>query len=418
MVARIVSGKSIRGILNYNETKVRNAEAQILMAAGFPRDADGLSFRNKLDRFEMLSRQNEQTRTNALHITLNFSRKDAVDDDLLRSIASEYMDAIGFGAQPFLVYRHYDASHPHIHIATVNIADGGARIETHNIGKYQSEKARKAIENSYNLIRAEDQKAEMAYMLRPVRLEKARYGKTETKAAISGIVREVVSSYRFTSLSELNTVLRQFNVLANRGDPGSRMHEKGGITYHLLDTRGEKVGVPIKASSIYGSPTLRNLERKFGPNREARKPYGLRIRHQLDKAVSEATDIVSLQARLQAQGIRILLRENAAGSVHGITFIDNGTRTVFDGRSLGKQYINRAFLEKIGSYRRTIDETEGMDATTGAERKDTPVQSGYPANELPVIQRLREIALGDGYEVAVRDVPREKKRKNLRTEQQ
>src|SRR5690606_20570550 len=172
MVARIVSGKSIRGVLVYNETKVRNAEAQLLMAAGFPRHPDELSFKNKLERFEMLTRQNERTQTNALHITLNFSREDKVDDGLLQQIAMDYMDAIGFAKQPFLVYRHYDAYHPHIHIATVNIAEGGERIETHNIGKQQSETARKAIEIKYNLIKAQDQQKEMAYMLNPAKLEK------------------------------------------------------------------------------------------------------------------------------------------------------------------------------------------------------------------------------------------------------
>lgn len=419
MVARIVSGKSIRGILNYNETKVRNAEAQLLMAAGYPRHHDELTFRNKLERLEMLTRQNEQTKTNALHITLNFSRADTVDDELLCSIAADYMEAIGFGKQPFLVYRHYDASHPHIHIATVNIAEGGERIETHNIGKYQSEKARKAIETGYGLIRAEDQKAEMAYMLKPARLEQAVYGKAETKAAISAIVREVVSSYKYTSLPELNAVLRQFNVVANRGDLGSRMHEKGGLTYHLLNDQGEKVGVPIKASSIYGSPTLRNLERKFGPNKEARRAYGLRIRHLLDRAVSQATDTVDLQARLQAQGLRILLRENAMGNIYGVTFIDNGTRSVFNGSSLGKQFGAKAFLEKIGSDGGITREAGNTEPTSVADRIRQPAQNQFPAQGLPVIQRLWDIALSDEHEVAAYDpYQRKKKKKRLQAEQQ
>ena len=87
MVARIVSGKSIRGILSYNENKVKSAEAALLLAAGFQRDPGGLSFKNKLERFELLTRQNERTKTNALHITLNFSREDRLDEELLKRIA-------------------------------------------------------------------------------------------------------------------------------------------------------------------------------------------------------------------------------------------------------------------------------------------------------------------------------------------
>ncbi len=405
MVARIVSGKSIRGVLVYNETKVRNAEAQLLMAAGFPRDPDQLSFKSKLERFGMLTRQNERTKTNALHITLNFSRDDRVDDDQLCAIAKDYMDAIGFGQQPFLVYRHYDASHPHIHIATVNIANGGERIETHNIGKHQSEKARKEVEIRYNLIKAESQNKELAYMLRPAKPEKAVYGKAETKITISGIVREVVGSYKFTSLPELNAVLRQFNVLAYRGEPGSIMFEKGGLTYHLINDQGEKVGVPIKASSIYSSPTLKNLEKKFAPNKEERKPYGIRIRHLLDKAISQAKDVQDLQVRLQAHGIRILLRENALGSIYGLTFIDNGTRSVFNGSTLGKQYAAKAFINRIGF------DVGSLKEKTGTFNPAPGRQSPFPANNLPVIQRLWDIALSDEHEVAVYDPYRKKKKK-------
>ncbi len=347
MVARIVSGKSIRGVLVYNERKVERAEASLLMAVGFGRDAGDLSFKSKLDRFQKLTGQNQRTQTNTLHISLNFSRQDVLDDELLCRLASDYMQAIGFGQQPYLVYRHYDAAHPHIHVATVNIAISGERIETHNIGKNQSEKARREIEDRYHLIRAEDQQKETDYMLRPAILEKKVYGKQETRAAITAIVREVTGTYRFTSLPELNAVLRQFNVIACDGQEGSLMRENGGLTFHLLDDQGQKVGVPIKASSIYGSPTLKNLEKKYGRNLEERKPYGLRLKHLLDRAIKQSGDRETLERNLREQGIRILLRENAQGGLQGVTFVDNATRSVFNGSSLGKEYGVKSFMERI-----------------------------------------------------------------------
>ncbi|PUZ21304.1 hypothetical protein DCC81_25180 [Chitinophaga parva] len=229
MVAKIVHGKNIRAILSYNEIKVRNREAELLMAAGYPVDPDQLSFKAKLERLQMLTRQNERTHTNAMHIILGFSAKDKLDNDMLQSIALEYMDGIGFGQQPFLLYRHYDTYHPHIHIATVNIAPGGQRIETHNIGRNQSNTTRRLIEVSYGLVKAEDQ-SEQEDTLQPIQLEKIKYGKSGTKAAIAGIVREVIDTYKFTSLPELNAVLRQFNIMAYRGTEDSLMYQKGGLT--------------------------------------------------------------------------------------------------------------------------------------------------------------------------------------------
>ncbi|MBU0695419.1 MAG: relaxase/mobilization nuclease domain-containing protein, partial [Bacteroidetes bacterium] len=65
-----------------------------------------------------------------------------------------YMGRIGFSKQPYLIYQHQDAGHPHVHIVTTNIQSSGERISLHNLGKTKSEEARKIIEKSYNLIPA------------------------------------------------------------------------------------------------------------------------------------------------------------------------------------------------------------------------------------------------------------------------
>lgn len=64
------------------------------------------------------------------------------------------MDKIGFGDQPYLIYQHHDAGHPHIHITSINVQDNGKRIDMHNIGKDKSEPARKEIEEAFNLVKA------------------------------------------------------------------------------------------------------------------------------------------------------------------------------------------------------------------------------------------------------------------------
>lgn len=56
------------------------------------------------------------------------------------------MERIGFGEQPYLVYKHNDAAHTHVHIATINIKPDGKRIDTHGIGWKLSEPARIALE--------------------------------------------------------------------------------------------------------------------------------------------------------------------------------------------------------------------------------------------------------------------------------
>jgi hypothetical protein len=158
MVARINTVKSISKALNYNEQKVANGKAECITASGFIKDINTLNFYDKLRHFERLISLNERATINTLHVSLNFDSSDKINTEKLQAIAREYMERIGFGNQPYVVYRHDDASHPHIHIVTTNIQSDGSRISLHNIGKNQSEKARKEIEIEFGLIKAESSK--------------------------------------------------------------------------------------------------------------------------------------------------------------------------------------------------------------------------------------------------------------------
>jgi hypothetical protein len=71
MVAKIINGKSIRGMLHYNENKVSEDKAHLIMANGFGADIENLIFHNKLQRFDNLTMLNEKVKTNALHICLS-----------------------------------------------------------------------------------------------------------------------------------------------------------------------------------------------------------------------------------------------------------------------------------------------------------------------------------------------------------
>jgi hypothetical protein len=177
MVAKISIGKSIRAMLHYNENKVNEAEASLILASGFAGDIEQMNFNQKLNRFNHLLQLKPNVKTNALHISLNFHSSEALSNYKLQQIASSYMDKIGFGDQPFLVYRHEDAAHSHVHIVTTNITPQGERIDLHDIGRKMSEPARKAIEEEYNLVKAESKDLKQFPVIKKANLEKAKYGR-------------------------------------------------------------------------------------------------------------------------------------------------------------------------------------------------------------------------------------------------
>lgn len=184
MVARINTGKSISKALNYNERKVANGKAECIIASGFIKDINSLSFYDKLHHFDRLISLNERTTINTVHVSLNFDSSDKLNTKKLQAIAREYMERIGFGHQPYVVYRHDDAGHPHMHIVTTNIQSNGSRISLHNLGKNQSEKARKEIESEFGLIKAESSKQTNKLIIDSVNVPKIIYGKWETKGQL------------------------------------------------------------------------------------------------------------------------------------------------------------------------------------------------------------------------------------------
>eukprot|EP01137_Pigoraptor_chileana_P036589 Opistho-2@32466 len=354
MVARIISGKSIRGLLNYNEGKVKNNEATLILASRFGTDIERLDFGSKLKRFEHLTNQNIKVKTNALHIMLNFDRSDKVNTELFQHIASSYMDKVGLGEQPFLVYQHKDVSHPHVHIVTTNIKADGKRIDIHGLGRTLSETARKELEMEYNLVKAEGRNRSEAISIAPVSIETADYGRVPTKKAIYSVVAEVMRSYKFTSFAEYNAVLKQFNVTADRGKEDTVMFEKRGLIYSIIDKTGNRVGIPFKASELATRPTLDSVEKKFQRNVEKRMPYKEGLKKRIEYVFSKYNSITktTLVAELEKQGIALILRQNNQGMVYGATFIDHKNRSVFKGSDLGREYGTKALLDRISDMDR------------------------------------------------------------------
>lgn len=347
MVAIIKSGRSILRILNYNENKVKQGVAECILASNYPMDTENLTLNHKLNRLLNQAKLNENVKTNSIHISLNFAKEEVLNEDKLKAIAEEYMNAIGFGEQPFLVYRHNDASHPHIHIVTTKIQSDGLRIDTQNIGKNKSEPARMAIEKKYNLVEASKQKKK-ENPIKPIDIIGDGKTKLEAKNAIEKVLNAVLTSYNYTSLPELNAVLKNYNIAADRGKESARVYQKNGLYYRLLDGDGNKVATPIKASLFYHNPGLKFLEKRYLENEKTRKPYRDLLKNKIDKVfISNVRSINSFKKKLEEDKIQLLCRTNPESIIYGLTYIDHEHKYVFNGSKLGKAYSAKAIQERF-----------------------------------------------------------------------
>jgi hypothetical protein len=99
-----------------------------------------LNFYQKLLRFERLNALNDRASTKTIHVSLNFDPSEKFTDEKLNEIAEVYMQKIGFADQPYLVYKHTDAGHPHIHI----VSSTHAKWQQDQYAQYWSQSIRKS----------------------------------------------------------------------------------------------------------------------------------------------------------------------------------------------------------------------------------------------------------------------------------
>lgn len=377
MVAIINASKSLRNALHYNEHKVKQGVAKLIHSNNFVKETEHLGMTDKLRTLQRLAQRNTRTQVNSIHISLNFDPSEKLSKALLQQIADTYMTKIGFGKQPYLVYQHEDAGHPHIHLVTTNIKQDSTRIKLHNIGRNQSEKARKEIEKDFKLVKAQRLELKHTYELKPVSIQKIQYGKSETKRAISNVLDTILPNYKYTSLAELNAILRLYNVIADRGGEESRTFKTKGLVYRILNDKGEQVGVPIKASHIYNKPGLKLLEQQFVANNKLRQPHKQRVRNSVDFALARhpGQSLDTLANSLKKDRIQLILRQNAQGLVYGITYVDHTSKCVFNGSDLGKSYSANALRERCDPKQVLMQELK-QSQSIPSNQEPAPLLSG------------------------------------------
>ncbi len=348
MVSVFKRNKSIRGILRYNEQKVAAGAARLIGEGWYGKDLQDMSYDFKARRLEDLALRNMRCVKPAVHLSLNFSNNDRLDDKRLFTIALEYLRRIGLYKQPFLVYRHFDAGHPHVHIVSVTVRPSGNLIVIHEPGRNILQTARMEIEKKFGL---ESPRRNEKQLLPPTltgpRLFPIEYGRCETRPAVSNVVHEVLTRYKVTSLPELNAVLIQFNVRADH-HPGSDVNKS--VLYRLIKD-GRHLGTPIKSRHIHGNPTLKNLEAVFSRNIAEKIDRREILIRKLDSVLFTRTSEAALLLTLQSKGISVVLDHGEDGQLRSVSYIDNYAGVVCEGSELGTAYSADSLSVRFGHFK-------------------------------------------------------------------
>ena len=339
MIAKISATENLGGALGYNFKKVEKGEANILLAAELYQSKEGrYTMEDVLADMEALIPKNCRTKKTVFHCSLNPHPDEKLSDEQLTQIAKEYMEALGYGNQPYIVFKHNDIAREHIHIVSLRIDGEGKKIND-KFEKRRSKQVTDTLERKYDLIPS-SKVADKAVEETP----KIDITRGNIKEQVASVVRTVLKHYRFCSLGELNAILSAYNLAVEEVKTEFRGKKYDGLVYVPTDDKGNKAGTPIHASDIgrgVGYTAVQNRMQKSKQNVKLLIPT---VRNKVLQTMCTSPNTEKeLRQRLEEQGLRVVIRKNESGRIYGITFIDDEQGVALNGSRLGKGYAANVF---------------------------------------------------------------------------
>ncbi|ALU24828.1 relaxase/mobilization nuclease domain-containing protein [Myroides sp. 1354] len=428
MIAKIGRGANMMGALAYNQLKVEKENGQILATQRIMETPDGRYTVAQLHRsFEPYFMANKRTEKPVLHISLNPDPADKVSDAQFVKMAQEYMERLGYGEQPYIVFKHTDIERTHIHIVSTCVDRYGKKIPD-NYEKLRSMEICRALEQKYNLVPAtEKQRTGNEQVFRPV-----DYRAGDVKSQIASVVRHLPKYYGYASLGAYSALLSLFNITAEEVKGELHGQPKNGLVYFALNGQGEKASNPFKASLFGKQAGLDELQNQFATAKEKMKADPVRavLKSTIEVAMHTATNEADFKKQLLEQGINTVVRRNDEGRIYGMTFIDHESRTVWNGSALGKNLsanvFNDRWNEQAIGQRQEAEKTsaQNQSSTTGntVEKEETHslfdfLNKEQPTDDLLIdgLGGLLPEAQGEDYEEQefANRMKKKKKRKRL-----
>lgn len=341
MIAKIGRGANIIGALSYNQLKVDHENGSILATHRIRETVNGQFSVNQLySSFEPYLMANKRTEKPVLHISLNPNPKDSVSDEDFKKIAQDYMELMGYGDQPYIVFKHTDIERTHIHIVSTCVDRYGKKLSD-SYEKLRSMNACRALEQKYQLLSAtEKNQNPKEVIFKPV-----DYKEANVKSQIASVIRHLPKYYQYQSLGAYNALLSLFNITAEQIEGELHGQSKQGLVYFALNEKGEKTTNPFKSSLFGKQAGMDSLQNHFEQSKEKMKtePAKQILKNSIEVAMHTMNNETDFKKQLVDQGVNTIVRRNDQGRIYGITFIDHESRAVWNGSQLSKNLSANVF---------------------------------------------------------------------------
>lgn len=424
MVAKISLGNSLYGALVYNGEKINKEKGRLLDTNKIFNDGTGtVNIHRAFEDFKRWMPANSKAEKTMMHISLNPHPDDRLSDVDFARLAHEYMDKMGFGDMPYLVFKHEDIDRHHIHIVALRVRPDGTCISDRN-NFYRSKDICRELEKKYGMKPAERQKITPDMPIRKIDPN------GDIKRQVANTVKMVGMRWKFQSMGEYNAILGLYNVRCEQTDGRVNGREYHGLVYFATDDSGNTIATPFKASRLGKFASRIAIDNRF---ERAKDKIDIKPTKRMVAEVMAASSCKDdFIAKLKEKNIDLVLRYTDEGRIYGATFIDHNTMTVLNGSRIGKEFSANALqrwfdnpghkpirdfsvpvqhtAQSNGGSGQTSDTTT---QTTGQHQQSSTQSKGY--DDIPTLPGIDLFQVGPGFdaeeEAFYRAMQRRKKKK-------
>lgn len=318
MVVKIMkSCPSVKNAMDYNERKVSSGDAELLATVN-KRACDA----SIQDTFRFLENRNIRSKDVSFHMSVNPSETDGMTPEMALDFINKLMDGLGYGNQPYAVYRHTDIDREHYHVVSVKVNEDGKKISDFQDKRKAMDLTRKYAEKyGYTIGNGEGEKArEMGFDTRRFNPDIGH-----VVAQMEAIFKECCS-YHFTTFAQFQMIMESHGISVSH-----RTGDESTILLQGLDQDGKTCTAPIDERDT--SLAMYEMYEKRALHCHGRSSLRRRELDKIDSLASfclpRSTSEKHFSRMLKKHDIDMKIHRSATGDIIGATFVDHATRSAF-----------------------------------------------------------------------------------------
>lgn len=338
MVIKIyAAAPSASSAVQYNERKVAEEKASVIFSSRID------DVHNPMQTFIVYENGSLRTQNMSFHASVNPGANEKLSDEQVASVVKEWMEKMGYGKQPYIVYKHTDTGRIHYHIVSVRVDENGKKISD-SMERKRSQEAMRELSQKYGFAigkgegpaKAKDKTANP-------------YQGFDSKAGdFAGQVERIADlamTYYFRHPDQFDLIMESLGVKVVH-------REDNSCAFIGLDPKTHKpVTAPIEDSGIR-YPTRDTIQQRVNSCK------GLIKTREKQRVANAAKTALSPKKNIKTEEhtLRYLARwsiytrfsKTAEGKIFGVSFVDHKNKCVFKASDLPG--VTAAEFEKARAF--------------------------------------------------------------------